>query len=235
MAVELALQLKEFRDAALCSSRAELRFAFSMVADVLVDTFDSESHALRIDRRGAFEALEIARSAAEVIDACQVMESCLFGAAAEHRVEQFELPRTRTYDAISRFLEYDVRSAVIDSVFVYTVWSRDPQRCLHIGSTQDHERKLRLDGRGKLFAALQHGALLGLIHPSPNSAATVREVEAAIISVLDRQKLLSDRTAVPERVSRVLGAAQLAEIGRLLLELASRFQAPVQRMSDVIG
>ena len=235
MAVELALQLKEFRDAALCSSRAELRFAFSMVADVLVDTFDSESHALRIDRRGAFEALEIARSAAEVIDACQVMESCLFGAAAEHRVEQFELPRTRTYDAISRFLEYDVRSAVIDSVFVYTVWSRDPQRCLHIGSTQDHERKLRLDGRGKLFAALQHGALLGLIHPSPNSADTVREVEAAIISVLDRQKLLSDRTAVPERVSRVLGAAQLAEIGRLLLELASRFQAPVQRMSDVIG
>src|ERR1043165_926368 len=52
MAVELARQLKEIRDAALCSSRAELRFAFSMVADVLVDTFDSENQALRIDRRG---------------------------------------------------------------------------------------------------------------------------------------------------------------------------------------
>jgi hypothetical protein len=235
MAVELARQLKEIRDAALCSSRAELRFAFSMVADVLVDTFDSENQALRIDRRGAFEALEIARSAAEVIDACRVIESCLFSVAAEHCFEQFELPRTRSYDAISRFLEYDVRSAVMENVFIYTVWSRDPQRCLHIGSTQDHDRTLRLDGRGKLFAALQQGALLGLIHPSPSSAAIVGEVEAAIVSVLDRQKLLSDRTAVPEKVARALGAAQLAEIGRLLLELASRFQAPVQRMSDVVG
>jgi hypothetical protein len=234
MAVELARQLKEIRDAALCSSRSELRFAFSMVADVLVDTFDSDGHALRIDRRGAFEALEIARSAAEVIDACQVLEGGLFSGAAEHCVEQFELPRTRSYDAISRFLEYDVRSAVMESVFIYTVWSREPQRCLHVGSTTDHERKLRLDGRGKLFAALQQGALLGLIHPSPNSVATVSEVEAAIVSVLDRQKLLSDRAAVPENVARALGAAQLAEIGRLLLELASRFQAPVPRTSDVV-
>ena len=235
MAVELARQLKELRDAALCSSRSELRFAFSMVADVMVDTFDSESHALRIDRRGAFEALEIARSAAEVIDACHVIESCLFSGAAEHCVEQFELPRARSFDAISRFLEYDVRSAVMGNAFIYTVWSRDPQRCLHIGRTQEHEPRLRLDGRGKLFAALQQGALLGLIHPSPNSAATVSEVEAAIVSVLDRQKLLSDRTAVPEKVARALGAAQLAEIGRLLLELASRFEAPVRRMSDVTG
>ena len=63
----------------------------------------------------------------------------------------------------------------------------------------------------------------------------VSQVEAAIVSVLDRQKLLSDRTGVPEKVARALGAAQLAEIGRLLLELASRFQAPVQRTSDVVG
>src|ERR1043165_926370 len=91
-------------------------------------------------------------SIAEVIDACRGIESCLFSVAAEHCFEQFELPRTRSYDAISRFLEYDVRSAVMENVFIYTVWSRDPQRCLHIGSTQDNDRTLRLDGRGKLFA-----------------------------------------------------------------------------------
>lgn len=235
MAVELARQLKDIRDTALCSSRAELQFAFSMVADVLVDTFDSEDHALRIDRRGAFEALEIARGAAEVIDACQVIESSLFAGDAERCIEQFELPRIRSYDAISRFLEYDVRSAVMENVFVYLVWNCDPERCLHIGRTQDHERTLRLDGRGKLFSALQQGSLLAVIHPSPTSAATASEVEAAIVSVLDRQKLLSDRAPASGKVARALGAAQLAEIGRLLLELASRFQTPVQRMSDVPG
>jgi hypothetical protein len=233
MAVEIARQLKEIREAALCGSRAELRFAFSMVADVLVDTFDSDGHALRIDRRGAFEALEIARSAAEVLDACQVIER-LFSGDAEHCVEQFELPRNRSHDAISRFLEYDVRSAM-ENGFVYVVWSRDPACCLHVGRTEAHERTLRLDGRGKLLSALQQGSLLGLIHPSPIGAGSTSEFEAAIVSVLDRQKLLSDRSAVSEKVARALGAAQLAEIGRLLLELASRFQGPVQRMSDVTG
>jgi hypothetical protein len=235
MAVELARQLKELRDSAQRSSRGELRFAFSMVADVLVETFDAEGHALRIDRRGAFEALEIARGAAEVIDACHVIESSLFSRDDQHCIEQFELPHNRSYDAISKFLEYDVRSAVRENAFVYLVWSRDPERCLYIGTTQDHERTLRLDGRGKLFSALQQGSLLGLLHPSPQSAASVSEVEAAIVSVLDRQKLLSDRGAVSDKVARALGTAQLAEIGRLLLELASRFQAPVQRMSDVAG
>ncbi|HSR96083.1 MAG TPA: hypothetical protein VLM79_03380, partial [Kofleriaceae bacterium] len=67
----------------------------------MVDTFDSEGHALRVDRRGAFEALELARSAAEVIDACRVIESCLFSGAAEHCFAQLELPRTRSYDAIA--------------------------------------------------------------------------------------------------------------------------------------
>jgi len=235
MAVELARQLKDIRDAALCSSRTELRFAFSMVADVLLDTFDADGHALRIDRRGACEALEIARSAAEVIDACQVIQGSLFSRDAQHCVEQFELPRNRSYDAISRFLEYDVRSAVMENAFVYVVWAHEPERCLHVGRTQDHEHGLRLDGRGKLLPALQQGSLLGLLHPSSSSMATVSEVEAAIVSVLDRRKLLSDRAALPQKVARALGAAQLAEVGRLLRELASRFQAPVEQMSDVVG
>jgi hypothetical protein len=235
MAVEFARQLKDICGAALCSSRAQLRFAFSMVADVLVDTFDSDAPPLRIDRRGAFEALEIARSAAEVIDACQVIESCLFAGHAENCFEEFELPRSRSYEAISRFVEYDIRSTVLENVFVYTVWSRDPERYLYVGKTHEGERRLRLDGRGKLFSALQQGSLITLMNPSPTSATTASDVEAAIVSVLDRQKLLSDRAGKSEQAPRVLGAAQLAEIGRLLLELASRFQAPVQRISDAIS
>lgn len=235
MAVEFARQLKDIRDAAQCSSRSELRFAFSMVADVLVDTFDSDGHPLRIDRRGAFEALEIARSAAEVIDACQVIETCLFAGRAEDCFEEFELPRNRSHEAIAGFLQYDIRSSVVENPFVYAVWSRDPERYLYVGKTEDGEHGIRLDGRGKLFSALQQGSLITLMNPSPATATTASDVEAAIVSVLDRQKLLSDRAVKSDKVPRALGAAQLAEIGRLLLELASRFQAPVQRMSDIAG
>jgi hypothetical protein len=235
MAVEFERQLKDIRDAAQCSSRGELRFAFSMVADVLVDTFDSDGHALRIDRRSAFEALEIARGAAEVIDACQVIETCLFAGHAEDRFEEFELPRNRSHEAIARFLQYDIRSSVVESPFVYAVWSRDPERYLYIGKTEDGEHGIRLDGRGKLFSALQQGSLITLMNPSPASATTAGDVEAAIVSVLDRQKLLADRAVKSDQVPRALGAAQLAEIGRLLLELASRFQGPVPRMSDIAG
>jgi hypothetical protein len=234
MAVEFARQLRDIRDAAQCSSHAELRFAFSMVADVLVDTFDSGGHPLRIDRRGAFEALEIARSAAEVIDACQVIEACLFAGRAEDCFEEFELPRNSSHEAIARFLQYDIRSSVVQSPFVYAVWSRDPERYLYVGRTDDGEHWIQLDGRGRLFSALQQGSLITLMNPSPASATTASDVEAAIVSVLDRQKLLSDRAVMSEKAPRALGAAQLAEIGRLLLELASRFQAPVH-MSDAAG
>jgi predicted GIY-YIG superfamily endonuclease len=235
MVAEFGRRLKDIRDAALCSSRAELRFAFSMVADVLVDTFDSDTRALTIDRRGAFEALEIARSAAEVIDACQVIESCLFAGHAESCFEEFELPQNRSYEEISRFLEYELRSTVLENVSVYVVWSRDPERYLYIGTTEDGERRLRLDGRRKLFTAVQQGSRISLMNPTPTSATTASDVEAAIISVLECQRLLSESAVKSDKAPRALGTAQRAEIGRLLVELASRFQAPVQRGSDVVG
>jgi hypothetical protein len=120
-------------------------------------------------------------------------------------------------------------------VFVYAIWSRDSERYLYVGKSLDSERGLRLDGRGKLFSALQQGSLITVMNPSPTSATTASDVEAAIVSVLDRQRLLSERAARSAQAPRALGAAQLAEIGRLLLELASRFQAPVQRISDARG
>ena len=72
-------------------------------------------------------------------------------------------------------------------------------------STSDLEQvRVRMLGRaGQLTTLLRSlGAIPAGERPKVGEQANRAkgEVEAAIVSVLDRQKLLSDRTAVPERV-----------------------------------
>src|ERR1700704_2127002 len=109
MAVEFARKLKGIVDSAVHDGRAEFRFALGMVADVILEAFDSDLHAAAIDCRSVSEAMEIARAAARVVDAGHLIESCLFGVHGERCFRELELPRNRSRDALSSFLDQSVR------------------------------------------------------------------------------------------------------------------------------
>src|SRR5882762_539936 len=126
MPVEFAQMLRGIVNAAIRDSRAELRFALGIVADVILDAFDSNIEAVRIDRRSASDALEIAHAASQVADACYLIESRLLVSDPERCFLEFELPADRSYDALSRFLERSIVGTMTESSFVYVVWNRNP-------------------------------------------------------------------------------------------------------------
>lgn len=237
MAVEFPRKLKNIVDSAIHDSRAELRFALGMVADVIVEAFDSDLQATAVDRRSVSEAMEIARAAARIVDAGHLIESCLFGGRGERCFRELELPHNRNPDVLSSFLERGVRRAVENYPFVYVVWQCNPERYLHIGNGQYEPgaaRCLDLATPG-LLAALQQGSLMTLLVPAPMTTTAAVDIEAAIRSVLDCQKAPFDLAADPARVPGAPGAAHLAELGRLLGELAAKLGGARPVVSELAG
>jgi hypothetical protein len=195
MAVEFARKLKDIIDVAARDSRAELRFALHMIADIILETFDSDLQSLDIDCRTTLDVMQIAHDAAH-----------------------------------THFLEQLCR-AMESRPFVHVVW-RDPAEILHVGSRRGDDARWPSP---TLLGALHHGSHIALLIPPPNAAATVSDVEAALVSVLGRRTALGDRERAPARVPRAVGAAHLAEIGRLLGELASKFRAPAAAIPELPG
>jgi hypothetical protein len=239
MAAEFSRRLKELVDGAMHDSREELRFALGMFADILLCPFDSNPQPVSSARRSASEVMEIVRAAAEVVNACHLLESRLFSAPAAYRIEDFEIPRPRSHDErsrhdeLSRFLDQNIREAIGESPFVYVVWSSNPEHYLHVGKSLDGSggaRALELNVHGELFSALQQGSWMTLLTPRPANQAGAIDVEAAILWVLDSRRALPELCVKSEDVPGAPGAAYLAEIGCLLGELASKFQAPFQHL-----
>src|SRR5687767_15581713 len=98
MAVEFARKLKDILDIAVRDSRAELRFALHMIADIILETFDSELQSPKIDRRTTLDVMQLAHGAAYTIDACWLIESAVLSSAAGRSVREIELPRDRSTD-----------------------------------------------------------------------------------------------------------------------------------------
>ena len=230
MAVEFARKLKDIIDVAARDSRAELRFALHMIADIILETFDSDLQSLDIDCRTTLDVMQIAHDAAHTIDACSVVETAVLAGSAERCVKELALPVDRSHDALARFLEQLCR-AMESRPFVHVVW-RDPAEILHVGSRRGDDARWPSP---TLLGALHHGSHIALLIPPPNAAATVSDVEAALVSVLGRRTALGDRERAPARVPRAVGAAHLAEIGRLLGELASKFRAPAAAIPELPG
>jgi hypothetical protein len=229
MALEFARRLQDIIAIARRDSRTSLSFGLGLVADIIVeslDTIDSSFPTINTDSRSAAESIELACAAAETLDACHLIEAALFSAHAECCFLEFALPRGRTHDSLAQFLDETVRS-VRGSSFVYVVWNHQPERCLHLArSHEGHPRTLGLIARGKLLTALQQGSMLAVLLPSPATAAMARDVEAALLAVLVRQRLLPAVGGVSRQVPEAPGTAYLAEISRLFRDFASRLRSP---------
>jgi hypothetical protein len=233
MAVEFTRRLKGVVDGAVHGSRAELRFGLGMLADIILEsleTFESGLPSVRVDHASASQAAAIARGAVRVLDACHLLESSLLSTPAAssasistpYRCKELELPRRRDHDTLLAFLRQRVLRTVEWHPVVYVVWTQDPERYLHVGrSPHDNVgvQSLELDARGELFAALQQGSVITLLVPSSPSATLV-DLERALVRVLHCQSALPEVDARPEQVPGATSAAYLAELGRLLGELA---------------
>jgi hypothetical protein len=237
MAVEFARQLKDTVDTVSRDGRRDLRFALDMIADIMLEAFDSDPRSVALDHT-ASDAVAIARAAAQVVDACCIIESSLFGARSAGCFTELALPLTRSKGVLGEFFEQCLRSAGERAPLVYLVWQRDPQRYLYVGRTPDRAGEppiQRLDARGALLGALQQGSVITVMTPSPAAAIAASDVETALLAVLDRGNALPALNASPDRVRGEFGTAYLAALGRLLCELASKFQAPAERHRKVVG
>lgn len=238
MAVQFARQLKDTVDAVSHDGRRDLRFALDMIADIMLEAFDPDLQSVVIDRGTTSDAVAIARAAARVVDACQVIESSLFGARAAGCFTELALPPDRSSRALGDFFERHVRSAGGRGPVFYMIWQCEPVRYLYLGRTSVHTGEVQprgLDARAVLYKALQQGSLMTLMLPSPSSATAASDLEAALLAVLDRHKALPGFNARPDNAVGTLGAAYLAAIGELLCELASKLQVPAERYRGVIG
>jgi hypothetical protein len=237
MAVKFARQLKDTVDAVSRDGRRDLRFALYMIADILLEAFDSDPQSVAFDRRTVSDAVAIARAAAHVVDACGIIESSLFDARAAGGFAELALPVARNSDALGEFFERCVRSAGERAPVVYMIWEAAPQRYLYVGRTEraGEPPAQRPDARGALFSALQQGSVITVMTPSPAAAIAASDVETALLGVLDRCNALPALNGRPDRVVGALGTAYLTAIGGLLCELAAKLQVPVERYREVIG
>jgi hypothetical protein len=222
MAVEFARKLKDILDIAVRDSRAELRFALHMIADIILETFDSELQSPKIDRRTTLDVMQLAHGAAHTIDACWRVESAVLAGAADRSIREIELPRDRSADSLARFLDH-LWSAMEGRPFVHAVWRRDTEEILHVGSRHGGDGGWSDVG---LIEALQRGARIALLIPPQGAAVTVVELEAALLAVLGTQHARDDAEGAADNMPGTAGAA-LEEIGRLLCELASKFRMPL--------
>ena len=190
-----------------------------MIADIILETFDSDLQSLDIDCRTTLDVMRIAHRAAHTIDACSLVESAVLSGATDRCIKEAELPADRGYDALARFLD-QLWHAMERRPFVHVVWRGDPEEVLHVGSRRADDERWP---SAALFGALQQGSRIALLIPPPTAVATVGDVEAALASVFRWRTELADHELAPERVPGAAGAAHLAEIGRLLGELASKF------------
>jgi hypothetical protein len=204
-----------------------------MLADIILEsleTFESDTTSVRIDHGSASEAAAIARAAVGTLDACRLLEANLLATHAAgsvksstpYRCLELELPARRDHDTLLALLRRNVARAAEWQPVVYVVWTRDPERYLHVGrSPHDNvgNQSVELDVCGALLAALQEGSVITLLSPSSSSAPVV-DMESALLRVLRRQGALPGVEPRPGQASSASSATYLAEIGRLLGQLA---------------
>jgi hypothetical protein len=220
MAAELTRRLSSIVDLAIHGSRADLRFGLGMLADILLETLDaldSDAEPVRTEHESASDVIALARAAVEVLEACHVLKSSL--TSSNDAYNELKLPRNRDYNTLLTFIRQDVRRAVEGKPFVYVVWSRDPERYLHVGKTQGGIHHFELDAHRNLYTALQEGSDVTLIVPS-SSGTAVDVMESALRRVLHRQRALAEREPRPESVRVPPPPTCLAAFGWLLGALA---------------
>jgi hypothetical protein len=225
MSLEFACRLRRIVDDAIRANQVELRFALGMVAEVILETLDSfDLEAARIERRSAPQAIALARAAAQVLDACRLLQDRLLSVHPERCFVELALPRDRSPAVLAELIDLARRGAP-DGPCAYVVWQPVPERFLYVCKAR------RLDPpaepRGPLFTALQQGALLTLAFPPAGSGPVSADVTNALLTVLDNRSRFPALNVRSEQSAAALGASYLAPVGRMLGELASSFELPL--------
>jgi hypothetical protein len=238
MMLDFARRLQDVVAIARRNSQTSLSFGLGIVADAILeslDTADSDFPTINADAQSVARGIEIVRDATEVLDACLLIESHLFSVQSGRCFLEFALPQDRSDDSLMRFFDGYVRKAVNDSAFVYTVCALQREQYLylarcHEGSTQT----LDPSTRASLLAALRQGSQLAVMRPSPMTAATVIDIEAAIFAVFESENLFAAVSSRSKPVRAARGAAYLAELSRLFHDLGLKFQSPVLSASSTV-
>jgi len=232
MSADFAEILKSYSKEAMKDGSARLRRALREVGDVVVRAFDSEIDRIDVNSENILDTIEVARSAAEVVDACHIIQARLYTVGNNDCFREFGLPRRRAYDVLSDFIDTDVRDSIDVRPFVYVIWNRRPEVCFYVGRSENKDgraTRLKLEGRGKLLEALHLGSLMTLMLPSPRTSTVALDVEAAVLAVLHNRKRPPILNSKIEKVPGTLGSAHLSRIGRLLGELAVHFKHPIEQ------
>ena len=223
MAVQFVRMLTDIRRAAMRDSRAELRFALSMFADLILDILNSPESELQIATQQADSApdvVQIARSATTVLNACQLIASSLLSVPPEQCFRELEIPRSRSYDSLSRFIGENTRVEFEGQSHVYVVWNREPERFLYVGTgpcekaTAASDRTIVL--RRELLRSLRQGSVMTLIYPRYMSATLATGVAAALLDVLHSQRAFPEFNRSSQEAPHPQRSSLLEDIGQLV-------------------
>jgi hypothetical protein len=225
MSLEFAYRLRPIVEDAIRANRAELQFALGMIGEVILETLDSfDPETARIERRSAPQAIALARTAAQVLDACRLLETSLLSAHPERCFRELALPRDRSRAALAELLDLAGRG-VPDGPCVQVIWQPVPERFVYVCKARRLEPPS--EPRGPLFTALQQGALLTLAFPADGGRPVSGDLASALLAVLDDRSRFPVLNVRVEQPVGAAGTAYLAPVGRMLGELASSFDAPL--------
>lgn len=242
MAVQFVRMLVDIWNAAVRSSRADIHFALGMIADVILEILNAPESELQIAIQQADSVshiVEVARSATTRLNACQLIASSLLSAPPEQCFRELELPRSRSYDSLSRFIRKNTRVELEGRPHVYVVWNREPERFLYVGTGQcegcsaTNDRTVVL--RRELLRSLRQGSMITLICPRHMSATHASEVEAALLSVLDSQRVFPEFNQRSQEAIHPPRPSLLDDVGQLVGELRARLQLQSSFAAEVIA
>ncbi|MBL9014859.1 MAG: hypothetical protein JNL83_11820 [Myxococcales bacterium] len=191
---------------------------------------------MRIDKREARSIMAKAREGARLVDASHIVRTRLLGRNTASQKQEWKLPRRRDFDTLCRFVD-EVREYIEGDPFVYVVWAQSPEEYLYVGHSQNksgRNDRLNLDSRGKLKGAMELGSTFTLLFPLPISDTVAKDVEAAILELLNEQDRFPRYNEKFERVPGALGSSHLGQIGDMLRALGDEFRPAADAMTQVV-
>lgn len=222
----LETRLKSLKESAWELATRDLEEALERlteeIGDLLVES-DLDAVQSELDASEASEAILDAHHAAELIDACTLLEQkVLECSAAGVGFHDVSLAGVTDYARIRERIEAECDIA---RGFVYVAWKRRPEVFYYVGRATSVARIQQLDRHGKLLEASRSATTLTLVKPSQSTETNLVAVEASILTIIDRVLgRLPELNTRCERPEGSLGRQHLKRLGGLLQRLGSALE-----------
>lgn len=200
---------------------AGLKDALRDLADEITGILDSDVGDIDHDRVEMKTIVADAIKAAQLLDACDVIEEDV-GARAS--LQDFDLPRSKGITNLQDFLDEEARRFAGERSFVYVAWASRPELFHYVGMSANlggGAGRLKLERHGKLLEALQHSRVFTMILPRQEPRASA--VESAVLTVLNDNDRFPEHNSKFHRIPSGTGSEHLCALGRILSVLGSQF------------